>query len=67
MGALVNNVQCYIIFFISKLIDNFHNSYVFGLCNKSHYSSTQNFIDFNGKSYQQIIVKIKAECCKNHR
>ena len=67
MGALVNNVQCYIIFFISKLIDNFHNSYVFGLCNKPHYSSTQNSIDFNGKSYQQIIAKIKAECCKNHR
>ena len=51
-------------FFLSKLIDNFHNSYVFGLCNKSHYSSTKNLIDFNGKSYQQVNVKIKTEFAK---
>ena len=66
MGALVNNVQCYIIFFISKLIDNFHNSYIFYLCNKSHYSFTQTFIDFNGKSYQQVDIKIMTECYKNY-
>ena len=66
MGALVNNVQCYIIFFISKLIDNFHNSYIFCLCNKSYNSFTQTFIDFNGKSYQQVDIKIMTECYKNY-
>ena len=67
MCTLVYNERFYLFFFFLNIMDNFHSSYVFCQCNKSHYSVTKNFIDFNGKSYQQIIVKIKAECCKNHR
>ena len=67
MCTLVYDVQFYLIFFFLNFIENFHNSYVFCLCNKSNYSFTKNFIDFNGKSYQQVNVKIKTECCKNYR
>ena len=48
-------------------IENFYNGYIFCLCNKSHYSFTQVFKDYDGKFKNHAHVKIKDVCWKNHR
>ena len=57
----------YFIFLFFDFIENFYNGYIFCLCNKSHYSFTQVFKDYDGKFKNHAHVKIKDVCWKNHR